>query len=166
MPSYDWVATAGKKYSLLCVGLSHPWVRRGAMIHMIHYFAYNVRNGNAVTKDLNTTLGTWRAPTQGQFGSPGVYAHLLFEHDVDLDFDRSATMGITGSTAATDRAAFMAAVGLHNTTLVSLNWMVVSGAAILTPATGDLDRCELSRRIRLGELRRCVQAYHPCSSSW
>ena len=140
MPSYGWAATAGKKYSLLCAGLTQPGVRRGAIIH---YFAYNVCNGTAVATDLTTTLGSWRAPTQEQSGSPGLYVHLLFEHDFELDFNRSAAMHIAGTTATVDLAAFMAAVGLNNTTLVSSNWMVVRGS-ILSRATGAVHRYKLA----------------------
>jgi hypothetical protein len=78
-----------------------------------------------------------------------LYAHFLFEHAADLDFDRSAAMEIAGSTAAADPAALMAVLGLDNTTLVSLNWMVVSGVPIFSRATDGggfavlSDRCEL-----------------------
>ena len=88
---------------------------------VVHYFAYNVHNGTAFAKDLDTTLGGWRAPTHGRVGSLGLYVHLLFEHDAGLSFKLSAAMRIAGSDAATDLTAFMATVGLHSATLVSLN---------------------------------------------
>jgi hypothetical protein len=107
---------------------------------VVHYFAYNVHNGTAVNRDLDTTLGGWRAPTHGRVGSSGLYGHLLFEHDADLAFNMSAAMRIAGSDAATDLMAFMATVGLDNATLVSLNWMAVRGS-ILSPTSIGPDRC-------------------------
>ena len=88
MPSYDWDATTGKKYSLLFAELM-PGLPRGIVVH---YFAYNVRNGTAVTKDLDTTLGGWRAPAHGRVGSPGLYVHLLFEQEAGLAVNLSAAM--------------------------------------------------------------------------
>jgi hypothetical protein len=139
MPSYDWDATTGKQYSLLFVELRRPGYPRGIVVH---YFAYNVRNGTALTKDLDTTLGGWRAPTHWRVGSPGLYVHLLFEHEAGLAFSLSAAMRIAGSNAATDPTAFMAMVGLlvSNATLVSLNWMAVRGS-ILSRTSIDADRC-------------------------
>ena len=137
MPLYDWDATTGKKYSLLFVELMRPGIPRGIVVH---YFAYNVRNGTAVTKVLDTTLGGWRAPAHGRVGSPGLYVNLLFEHQVDLGFNLSAAMRIASSDTVTDLTAFMASVGLDNATLVSLNWMAVRGS-ILSRASTDADRC-------------------------
>jgi len=137
MPLYDWDATTGKQYSLLFVELMRPGIPRRIVVH---YFAYSVCNGTAVTNDLDTTLGGWRAPTHGRVGSPGVYVHLLFEHEVGLAVNLSAAMRIAGSTAATDLTAFMATVGLDNATLVSLNWMVVRGS-ILSRTSLGADRC-------------------------
>jgi hypothetical protein len=137
MPVYDWDATTGKQYSLLFVELRRPGYPCRIVVH---YFAYNVRNGTAVNKDLHTTLGGWRAPTHGRVGSPGLYVHLLFEHEAGLAFNLSAAMRISGSDAATDLMAFMATVGLHNATLVSLNWMAVRGS-ILSRTSIDADRC-------------------------
>jgi hypothetical protein len=137
MPLYDWDAITGKQYSLLFAELRWPGLPRGIVVH---YFAYNVRNGTAVTKDLGTTLGGWRAPTNERVGSPGLYVHLLFEHDADLTLNMSAAMRMAGSGAATDLRTFMAAVGLDNATLVSLNWMVVRGS-ILSRTSIDVDRC-------------------------
>ena len=54
MPVYDWDATTGKRYSLLFAELMRPDFPRGIVVH---YFAYNVRSGTTVTKDLDTTLG-------------------------------------------------------------------------------------------------------------
>jgi hypothetical protein len=136
MPLYDWDATTGKKYSLLFVNLMRPGFSRRIVVH---YFAYNVRNGTALTKDLGTTLGGWRAPAHGRVGSPGLYVHLLFEHEAGLAFNLSAAMRIAGSDAATDITAFMAMVGLDNATLVSLNWIVVRGS-ILSRTSIDADR--------------------------
>ena len=138
MPLYDWDATTGKQYSLLFVELRRPGLPRGIVVH---YFAYNVHNGTAVTKDVHTTLGGWRAPTHGRAGSSGLYVHLLFEHDAGLAVNLSAAMRIASSDAATDLTAFMAMVGLlvSNATLVSLNWMVVRGS-ILSRASIDADR--------------------------
>ncbi len=139
MPSYEWAATARKKYSLLFVDLMHPSVSREAIIR---YFAYNVCNGTAVTKDLDTTLGAWRAPTPGRFGSRcGLSVHLLFEHAVDLAFSRPAALQIAGSATSTDLATFMAAVGLNATKLVSLSWMTVCDSIIPRGLMG-MDRCE------------------------
>jgi hypothetical protein len=107
---------------------------------VVHYFAYNVHNGTAFAKDLDTTLGGWRAPTHGRVGSSGLYVHLLFEHTIDLAFTVSAALRIAGSDAATDLTAFMVTVGLDNATLVSLNWMVVRGS-ILSRTSIDADRC-------------------------
>ena len=137
MPLYDWDAITGKKYSLLFVELMRPGFPRGIVVH---YFAYNVRNGTTVTKDLDTTLGEWRAPMPGRVRSPGLYVHLLFEHEARLAFNTSAAMRISSRAAATDLRAFMATVGLDNATLVSLNWMVVRGS-ILSRTTIDADRC-------------------------
>jgi hypothetical protein len=137
MPSYDWDATTGKQYSLLFVNLVRPGSPRRIVVH---YFAYNVRNGTAVTKDLGTTLGGWRAPTHGRIGPPGLYVHLLFEHNIDLTANLSAAMRIASSDAATDLTAFMATVGLNNATLVSLNWMAVRGS-ILSRTSIGADRC-------------------------
>ena len=137
MPVYEWAATTGKQYSLLFVELGRPGIPSGIVVH---YFAYNVRNGTAVTKDLGTTLGRWRAPTNERVGSPGLYVHLLFEHNADLTVNLSAAMRIASSTAGTDLTTFMAAVGLDNATLVSLNWMVVRGS-ILSRTSIDADRC-------------------------
>ena len=137
MPSYDWDATTGKKYSLLFVELRRPGFPRGIVVH---YFAYNVHNGTAVNRDLDTTLGGWRAPTHGRVGPPGLYAHLLFEHDADLAFNKSAAMRIASYDAATDLTTFMATVGLNNATLVSLNWMAVRGS-ILSRTSIGADRC-------------------------
>ncbi len=134
MPVYDWDAITGKQYSLLFVELRRPGFPRGIVVH---YFAYNVCNGTALTKDLRTTLGGWRAPTHGWVGPPGLYVHLLFEHEAGLAVNLSAAMRIAGSTAATDLTAFMATVGLSNGTLVSLNWMAVRGSI---PSI-DADRC-------------------------
>ncbi len=136
MPVYEWDAITGKKYSLLFVELRRPGLPRRIVVH---YFAYNVRNGTAVTKDLGTTLGGWRAPTNERVGSPGLYTHLLFEHNTDLAFNLSAAMRIASSCAATDLTAFMATVGLDNATLVSLNWMAVRGS-ILSRTSIDADR--------------------------
>ena len=136
MPLYDWDATTGKKYSLLFAELM-PGLPRGIVVH---YFAYNVRNGTALTADLDTTLGAWRAPTHGRVGSPGLYVHLLFEHEAGLAGNLSAAMRIASSDAATDLTTFMATVGLDNATLVSLNWMAVRGS-ILSRASTDADRC-------------------------
>jgi hypothetical protein len=137
MPVYEWGATTGKQYSLLFVKLMRPGFPCRIVVH---YFAYNVRNGTAVTKDLDTTLGRWRAPTNERVGSPGLYVHLLFEHEVGLAVNLSTAMRIAGSTAATDLTAFMATVGLDNATLVSLNWMVVRGS-ILSRTSIGADRC-------------------------
>ena len=139
MPWYDWDATTGKKYSLLFAELMRPGIPGGIVVH---YFAYNVRNGAAVTKDLHTTLGGWRAPTHGRVGSPGLYVHLLFEHNTDRDlaFNLSAAMRIASSGAATDLTAFRAMVGLDNATLVSLNWMEVRGSILSRTSVGT-DRC-------------------------
>ena len=137
MPWYDWDATTGKKYSLLFAELMRPGIPRGIVVH---YFAYNVRNGAAVTNDLGTTLGGWRAPTHGRAGSPGLYVHLLFEHEVGLAVNLSAAMRIASSDAATDLTPFMATVGLDNATLGSLNGMVVRGS-ILSRISIDADRC-------------------------
>jgi len=137
MPLYDWDAITGKQYSLLFVELRRPGLPCGIVVH---YFAYNVRSGTAVTKDLGTTLGRWRAPTNERVGSPGLYVHLLFEHNTDLAFTLSAAMRIASSCAATDLTAFMATVGLDNATLVSLNWTVVRGS-ILSRTSIDPDRC-------------------------
>jgi hypothetical protein len=137
MPSYEWDATTGKQYSLLFVELRRPGFPCRIVVH---YFAYDVRSGTAVTKDLDTTLGGWRAPKHGRVGSPGLYVHLLFEHNTDLAFNLSAAMRIAGSEAATDLTAFMATVGLDNATLVSLNWMAVRGS-ILSRTSIDADRC-------------------------
>ena len=133
MPLYNWDATTGKQYSLLFVELMRPGLPRGIVVH---YFAYNVRSGTAVTKGLGTTLGGWRAPTNERVGSPGLYGHLLFEHNTDLAFNLSAAMRIASSGAATDLTAFMATVGLDNATLVSLNWMVVRGSILSRRAIG------------------------------
>jgi hypothetical protein len=137
MPSYDWDATTGKEYSLLFVELMRPGVSSRIVVH---YFAYNVCNGTVVTKDLDTTLGGWRAPTHGRVGSQGLYVHLLFEHEAGLAVNLSAATRIAGSDATTDLTAFMATVGLNNATLVSLNWMVVRGS-ILSRASIGADRC-------------------------
>jgi hypothetical protein len=146
MPSYDWEATAGKKYSLLFAQLVQPaGFPRG---RIIHYFAYNVCNGSDVTKHLNTTFGTWMAPTRGPFGTRGLYAHFLFEHDTYLAFNQSAGTQIASSAAATDLATLLAAVGLGNAMLVSLNWMAVSDS-ILSHAILEADRCKLNCHMRL-----------------
>ena len=137
IPLYEWDATTGKKYSLLFAELRR--VRIPCRI-VVHYFAYNVRNGSAVNKDLHTTLGGWRAPTHGPVGSPGLYVHVLFEHEAGLAVNLSAAMRIASSDAATDLPAFMAMVGLNNATLVSLNWMVVRGS-VLSKTSLDADRC-------------------------
>ena len=137
MPLYEWDATTGKQYSLLFVELRRPGYPRGIVLH---YFAYNVRNGTVVSKDLDTTLGGWRAPTNERVGSPGLYVHLLFEHEAGLAVNLSAAMRIASSGAATDLTAFMATVGLDNATLVSLNWMVVRGS-ILSRTSINADRC-------------------------
>jgi hypothetical protein len=136
MPLYDWDAITGKKYSWWFVELMRPGSPRGIVVH---YFAYNVCDGTAVTKDLDTTLGGWRAPTHGRVRSPSVYVHLLFEHNTDLAFNLSAAMRIASSDAATDVTTFMATVGLNNATLVSLSWMAVSGS-ILSRTSIDADR--------------------------
>ncbi len=136
MPLYDWDATTGKKYSLLLVELMRPGYPRGIVVH---YFAYNVCTGTAVTKDLDTTLGGWRAPTHGRVGSLGLYVHYLFQHEAGLSVNLSAAMRIASSDAATDLTTFMATVGLNNATLVSLNWMVVRGS-ILSRTSIDTDR--------------------------
>jgi hypothetical protein len=133
MPLYDWDATTGKQYSLLFVELMRPGSPRRSVIH---YFAYNVCNGTAVTKDLDTTLGGWRAPTHGRVGSLGLYVHYLFQHEAGLAFNLSAAMRIAGSDAATDLATFMATVGLDNATLVSMNWMAVRGSILSRTAIG------------------------------
>jgi hypothetical protein len=137
MPLYEWDATTGKKYSLLFVELMRPGYPLGIVVH---YFAHNVRNGAAVTKDLDTTLGGWRAPTHVRVGSPGLYVHLLFEHEAGLAANLSAAMRIAGSTAGTDLTMFMATVGLNNATPVSLNWMAVRGS-ILSRTSIGADRC-------------------------
>jgi hypothetical protein len=137
MPSYDWDATTGKQYSLLFVNLVRPGFPCRIVVH---YFAYNVRSGTAVTKDLGTTLGGWRAATHGRIGPPGLYVHLLFEHNIDLAANLSAAMHIASSDVATDLTAFMATVGLNNATLVSLNWMAVRGS-ILSRTSIGADRC-------------------------
>ena len=137
MPLYDWDATTGKQYSLLFVELMRPGSRRRIVIH---YFAYNVCNGTAVTKDLDTTLGGWRAPTHGRVGSPGLYVHYLFQHEAGLAVNLSAAMRIASSDAATDLTTFMATVGLNNATLVSLNWIAVRGS-ILSRTSIGADRC-------------------------
>jgi hypothetical protein len=137
MPSYDWDATTGKQYSLLFVNLVRPGFPCRIVVH---YFAYNVRNSTAVTKDLGTTLGGWRAPTHGRIGPPGLYVHLLFEHEAGLAFNKSAAMRIASYDAATDLTTFMATEGLDNATLVSLNWMVVRGS-ILSRTSIGADRC-------------------------
>ena len=136
MPSYDWDATTGKQYSLVFVELRRPGKPRGIVVH---YFAYNVRNGAAVTKDLDATLGNWRAPTHGRVGPPGLYVHLVFEHEAGLAFNTSAAMRIASSDAATDLRTFMATVGLNNATLVSLNWMAVRGS-IISRTSINVDR--------------------------
>jgi hypothetical protein len=136
MPVYEWDATTGKQYSLLFAQLMRPGFPCRIVVH---YFAYNVRNGTELTKDLDTTLGGWRAPTDGRVGSPGLYVHLLFEHEAGLAVNLSAAMRIDGSDAATDLTAFMATVGLDNATLVSLNWMLVRGS-ILSRTSIDADR--------------------------
>jgi hypothetical protein len=133
MPLYDWDATTGKKFSLLFVELVRPEIPRGIAVH---YFAYNVRNGAALTKDLETTLGAWRAPTHGRVGSSGLYVHLLFEHEAGLAANLSAPMRIADSDAATDLTTFTAMVGLDNATLVSLNWMVVRGSILSRTCIG------------------------------
>jgi hypothetical protein len=133
MPLFDWEATTGKKYSLLFVELMRPGLPRGIVVH---YFAYSVHNGFAVNKDLDTTLGGWRAPMHGRVGSLGLYVHLLFEHEAGLAVNLSAAMRIAGSTAATDLTAFMATVGLDNATLVSLNWMVVRDSILSRTSIG------------------------------
>ena len=133
MPLYDWDATMGKEYSLLFVELMRLGLPRGIVVH---YFAYNVCNSTAVTKDLHTTLGGWRAPNHGRVGSPGLYVHLLFEHEAGLAFNLSAAMRIASSDAATDLTAFMATVGLDNATLVSLNWMAVRGSILSRTSIG------------------------------
>jgi hypothetical protein len=140
MPSYEWAATAGKKYSLLFVDLVQPsLLPRGAIIR---YFAYNVRNGTAVTVNLDTTLGAWRAPTHERFGSPSsLCVHALFEHAIDLAFNRSAALEIASSAITIDLAKFMAAVGLNTAKLVSSNWMTVRDP-ILLRAPLELDRSE------------------------
>ena len=138
MPLYKWDATTGKQYSLLFVELMRPGIPRGIIVH---YFAYNVRNGTAVTKDLDTTLGGWRAPTHGRVGPLGLYAHLLFEHGADLAFNMSAAMRIAGgSDDVPDLTMFMATVGLDNATLVSLSWMAVRGSILYRTSIGA-DRC-------------------------
>ncbi len=146
MPVYDWDATSGKTYSLVFVELRRPGLPCGIVVH---YVAYNVRNGTAVTKDLDTTLGGWRAPTHGRVGSSGLHVHLLFEHNTDLTVNLSAGMRIASSDTATDLTAFMATVGLDNATLVSLNWMAVRGS-ILSRASTEADRCV--RRSRMAFL--------------
>jgi hypothetical protein len=133
IPLYDWDATPGKEYSLLFVELRRPGIPRRIVVH---YFAYNVRNGTALTKDLDTTLGGWRAPTHGRVGSPGLYVHLLFEHEVGLAVNPSAAMRIASSDAAADLTTFMATVGLDNATLVSLNWMVVRDSILSRTSIG------------------------------
>jgi len=141
MPSYSWAATAGKKYSLL-VGLMRPEFPCGAAVH---YFAYNIDNGTAVTEHLRTTLrarGTPGPQWAARFGSPGLYVHFLFEHDADLAFSLLEATRIVDSAGATDFASFIASVGLDNTMLVSLNWMVLRDS-ILSRATLEADRCEL-----------------------
>jgi hypothetical protein len=137
MPVYEWDATTGKQYSLMFVELMRPGLPRGIVVH---YFAHNVRNGTAVNRDLDTTLGGWRAPTNGRVGSPGLYVHLLFEHEAYLAFNLSAAMRIAGSDAATDLTTFMTTVGLDNATLVSMNWMAVRGS-ILSRTSIDANRC-------------------------
>jgi len=136
-PLYNWNATTGKQYSLLFVELRRPGLPRGIVVH---YFAYNVRNGTALNTDLDTTLGGWRAPTHERVGPPSLYVHLLFEHETRLAFNLSAAMRIAGSDTATDLATFMAMVGLDNATLVSLNWMEVRGS-ILSRTSIGADRC-------------------------
>jgi hypothetical protein len=136
MPRYDWDATTGKLYSLLFVELRRPGFQRRIVVH---YFAYNVRNGTAVTKDLDTTLGGWRAPTNERVGSPGLYVHYLFQHEAGLAVNLSAAMRIASSDAATDLTTFMTTVGLNNATLVSLNWLAVHGS-ILSRTSIDADR--------------------------
>ena len=133
MPRYDWDATTGKMYSLVFAELMRPGSPRRIVVH---YFAYNVRNGTAVNKDLDTTLGGWRATSDGRVGPPGLYVHLLFEHEDGLAVNLSAAMRIAGSDAATDLTAFMAMVGLNNATLVSLNWMVVRGSILSRTSIG------------------------------
>ena len=141
MPSYSWAATAGKKYSLL-VGLMQPEFPCGVAIH---YFAYNIYNGTAVTEHLKTTLRARGIPgpqRAAHFGSPGLHVHFLFEHDADLAFSLLEATRIVDSAGATDFASFFASVGLDNTALVSLNWMVLRDS-ILSRATLEADRCEL-----------------------
>ena len=133
MPVYNWDATTGKEYSLLFVELRRPGPPRRIVVH---YFAYNVRNGTSVTNDLDTTLGGWRAPTHRQVGSPGLYVHLLFEHNTALTVNLSAGMRIVSSDATTDLTTLMAMVGLDNATLVSLNWMVVRGSILSRTSIG------------------------------
>jgi hypothetical protein len=136
MPLYEWDATTGKQYSLLFVELMRPGSPRRIVVH---YFAYNVRNGTAITKDLDTTLGGWRAPTNERVGSLGLYVHYLFQHEAGLAVNLSAAMRIASSDAATDLTTFMATVGLNNAMLVSLNWMEVRGS-ILSRTSIDADR--------------------------
>ena len=76
----------------------------------------------------------------GRVGSPGLYVHLLFEHEAGLAVNLSAAMRIASSDAATDLTAFMAMVGLDNATLVSLNWMAVRGSILSRTSIGT-DRC-------------------------
>ena len=94
MPAYEWAANPGKTYTLLFVDLTQPLLGRT----VFHYLAYNVRNGAAVTKELNTTLGAWRSPGN-PFGTPNKYTNLLFEHDGDLAFNKSVAAEMVGSSA-------------------------------------------------------------------
>ena len=147
MPSYNWLATAGKKYSLLVIDMGRPGSPYSAFAH---YFAYNVCNATEVTKTLNSTLGAWRPGNHRQ-----LYVHLLFEHDADLAFDLSGMLQRTGSAVRTDLATFMAVTGLWNATLVSLNWMAVR-SSILSSATIEADRC--ASRCHMRTLKQSVFA--------
>ena len=167
MPAYDWKATAGKTYTLLFVDLTQPLLGRT----VFHYLAYNVPSGAAVTKELNTTLGAWRSPGN-PFGTPNKYTNLLFEHDGDLAFNKSAAAEMVGSSAPPfNLTTFRGLLGLDKAKLVSVNWMLVVNSIMSRERLGaaSADRCALRRTSRSeparwstcrGDCTRCALPSH------
>ena len=150
MPAYEWAANPGKTYTLLFVDLTQPLLGRT----VFHYLAYNVRNGAAVTKELNTTLGAWRSPGN-PFRTPNKYTNLLFEHDGDLAFNKSVAAEMVASSAPPfNLTTFMGVLGLDNAKLVSVNWMLVINSIVSRQRLGaaNADKCALPGSTE----RRCV----------
>lgn len=137
LPTFTWVATRGKYYSLLFVDLMQP-VFEG--LHYFHGAWYNI-DGNDMASASSQGMASPGCEVRGEGNA---YVFMLFQHDEKLsDTVIAASDAASYTEPSYNFLKHLSATTLTAQNLVSANWMkveasVVSNVVLTDFGAGDL----------------------------